>query len=197
MCVAADCIDCTRSSEYFVQLFEAWTWLVSMRACVRLLVTSQLSRATAGLLWWVFGTLALFQPKLWLCWLDGYIIWHHNFFEIRCYVLKLLFTWVVCIMLCLAQAQLTTQVRLTTHWMHSTPRSRKDEVVWFKNWMSKTILFVRKVIGACLYLQSTWLFSLVLLAFFWISMSIAFDTSAIRKNSRTRLFETLFNMDEP
>ena len=39
-------VDCTRCSEYFVQLFEAWTWLVCMLACVRLCVTSQLSRAT-------------------------------------------------------------------------------------------------------------------------------------------------------
>ena len=39
-------VDCTRCSEYFVQLFEAWTWLVCMLACVRLCVASQLSRAT-------------------------------------------------------------------------------------------------------------------------------------------------------
>ena len=39
-------VDCTRCSEYFVQLFEAWTWLVCMLACLRLCVTSQLSRAT-------------------------------------------------------------------------------------------------------------------------------------------------------
>ena len=32
--------------EYFVQLFEASTWLVCMLACLRLCVTSQLSRAT-------------------------------------------------------------------------------------------------------------------------------------------------------
>ena len=35
-----------RCSEYFVQLFEAWIWLVCMLACLRLCVTSQLSRAT-------------------------------------------------------------------------------------------------------------------------------------------------------
>ena len=39
-------VDGTRCSEYFVQLFEVWTWLVCMLACVRLCVTSQLSRAT-------------------------------------------------------------------------------------------------------------------------------------------------------
>ena len=39
-------VDCTRCIEYFVQLFEAWTWLVCMLACVRLCVTSQLSQAT-------------------------------------------------------------------------------------------------------------------------------------------------------
>ena len=39
-------VDCTRCSECFVQLFEAWTWLVCMLACLRLCVTSQLSRAT-------------------------------------------------------------------------------------------------------------------------------------------------------
>ena len=39
-------VDCTRCCEYFVQLFEAWTWLVCMLACLRLCVTSQLSRAT-------------------------------------------------------------------------------------------------------------------------------------------------------
>ena len=41
-------VDCTRCSEYFVQLFEPLTWLVCMLACVRLCVTSQLSRATLG-----------------------------------------------------------------------------------------------------------------------------------------------------
>ena len=39
-------VDCTKCSEYFVQLFEPCTWLVCMLACVRLCVTSQLSRAT-------------------------------------------------------------------------------------------------------------------------------------------------------
>ena len=39
-------VDCTRCSEYFVQPFEPWIWLVCMLACVRLCVTSQLSRAT-------------------------------------------------------------------------------------------------------------------------------------------------------
>ena len=41
-------VDCTRCSEYFVQLFERWTWLVCMLACVRVCVTSQLSRAMLG-----------------------------------------------------------------------------------------------------------------------------------------------------
>ena len=39
-------VDCTRCSEYFVQLFEAWTWPVCMLVCLNLCVTSQLSRAT-------------------------------------------------------------------------------------------------------------------------------------------------------
>ena len=34
-------VDCTKCSEYFVQLFETWTWLVCMLACVRRCVTSQ------------------------------------------------------------------------------------------------------------------------------------------------------------
>ena len=39
-------VDCTKCSEYFVQLFEPWPWLVCMLARVGLCVTSQLSRAT-------------------------------------------------------------------------------------------------------------------------------------------------------
>ena len=45
-CVLVDCTRCSETcSECFVQLFEAWTWLVCMLACLRLCVTSQLSRA--------------------------------------------------------------------------------------------------------------------------------------------------------
>ena len=37
-------VDCTRCSEYFVQCFEAWTWLVYMLVCVRLCVTLRQDR---------------------------------------------------------------------------------------------------------------------------------------------------------
>ena len=44
-------------SEYFVQLFEAWTWLVCMLACMRLCVTSQLFQlqATLSAIFQLFG----------------------------------------------------------------------------------------------------------------------------------------------
>ena len=39
-------VACTRCSEYFVQLFKPWAWLVCMIAWVRLCLTSQLYWAT-------------------------------------------------------------------------------------------------------------------------------------------------------
>ena len=60
-------VDCTKCSEYFVQLFEPWTWLVCMLACVRLCVTSQLSRATL--------MSSCFRPKVWLKKLQGSLDW--------------------------------------------------------------------------------------------------------------------------
>ena len=40
MAIVCLLVDCTRCSEYFVQLFEAWKWLGCMLAWVRLFVTS-------------------------------------------------------------------------------------------------------------------------------------------------------------
>ena len=54
-------IQCTRCSEYFVQLYEAWTWLVCMLACVRLCVTSQLSRANSKFWPWLTTKVANFR----------------------------------------------------------------------------------------------------------------------------------------
>ena len=55
VCLLVDCT-CTKCSEYFVQLFEPCTYLVGMLACVRMCVTSQLSRATLTMhespRWW-------------------------------------------------------------------------------------------------------------------------------------------------
>ena len=51
VCLLVECMKC---SEYFVQLFEPWTCLVCILACVRLCVTSQLSGAP--LTFWTRGT---------------------------------------------------------------------------------------------------------------------------------------------
>ena len=52
---------CFGQGSTLYSFFEAWTWLVSMLACLRLCVTSQLSRATLIHNWrklWLLGTLS-------------------------------------------------------------------------------------------------------------------------------------------
>ena len=67
ICVSAG----TRCSEYFVQLFEALRWLVSMLACVRLCVTSQLPRATLMTIIFLAQPHFAFLESEWRAWISS------------------------------------------------------------------------------------------------------------------------------
>ena len=81
--------------------------------------------------------------------------------------------------------------------IHSKPRSRDEVFLVQKLDVKNSVLFVRNVVGACIYLGQEHL--TVFFGFTGVvgMPRIPFDASTLRKNSRTRFFEVLFNLDEP